>query len=310
MFVGDSFVEGVMVSADDTIPRLFESLADRPEERLQAMNFGIAGVGLYNEAQLIADAAPWFKPDWIILVLFANDFAGAPPMPSKSHVQPIPWSASSPRLLELVQMIRTQEMLPFRWSLRRIDDFQPVPHPNNPFSDPEYERRAANLVSPRFIEMMKNGSFNPFKPGISGLYERYLRTPIDIRGDLESVLGKTQSRLLVAYIPERRQISNYYKLFEEEFSADDFDLTRPEYQLYQKQLVEQCAELGIPFLDLSGVIAEEENRGHHLYWQYDDHLTAVGNRVIAEALYEFWSRLHPGAAAPGERRAARTARSR
>jgi lysophospholipase L1-like esterase len=92
----------------------------------------------------------------------------------------------------------------------------------------------------------------------------------------------------VAYLPERRQVSNYYQTFEKEFSPDDFDLTQPAYQAHQRQLAEQCASLGVPFLDLSESLAEEEARGNHAYWDYDDHLRAGGNRVVAGALFEAW----------------------
>lgn len=85
-----------------------------------------------------------------------------------------------------------------------------------------------------------------------------------------------------------------------EYSPDDFDLTP--YQVHQRQLAEQCAELQIPFLDLSPTIAREEARGRHLYWDYDDHPKAVGNSVVAQALFEAWSRLQGRGANPSAER--------
>lgn len=292
MFVGDSFVEGDKVAAADAIPRLFQSFADAEPGTVQAMNFGVGAADKDDYVRLIADAAPWFKPDWVILIFFANDFSGGETGDPARGIER--WPGSAPRLLEIIRMLQNREMLPFRWSFRKIRTNQPVPHPNNPFSDPEHEKGLRGFVSPRIIAAMKAGGFNPFRPGSSWWYEEMLGKPLDISADLIGIgrtLNESRTRLLVAYIPERRQISNYYKNFEREFSPDDFDLTQPAYQVHQRQLAEQCAALGIPFLDLSPALAEEEGRGNHLYWNYDDHLRARGNHVVAKALFAAWKGL-------------------
>lgn len=292
MFVGDSFVEGIMALDGDAIPAQFERLADRRRQRVQAMNFGIAGADLQEDVQVVADAVPWFKPDWVILVFFANDFENGPVQLAAKHFEK--WGEGLPRLLELARMVRGNELLPLRWPYRKVRVSAVVPDPANPFSDPAYEEEARRFVQPRWIDAMKRGDFNPFKAGCTQRMEPMLREPVDVRGELayiRGVLSANGGRLLVAYLPERRQISNYYRRFEAEFSPDDFDMTQPEYQGHQRQLAEQCREQGIPFVDLSAAVAAEEGRGNHLYWQYDDHLNAAGNGVVAGALLAAWDSL-------------------
>ena len=79
LFVGDSFVEGFMVADDETIPAVFARRARAAGQAVEVFNLGVGAAGLSDYMKIIQDAVPALKPDEIVLVFYANDFAGEPP---------------------------------------------------------------------------------------------------------------------------------------------------------------------------------------------------------------------------------------
>lgn len=291
-FVGDSFVEGDMASDDATIPKDFGEISAHGNIRVEAMNLGVSGSGFGEYLNLILDATPIFKPEWVFLVIYANDL----PVPSISsrELTISTYDLFAPRLFQIFKMIRNHEMLPFRWPLRTIRFDQPVPNPNNPWSNTAYEQENKQYVTTSILTAMKKGDFNPARIGGSLYLEEALRTPFDITGILQflqNFLREQHAQLCVFYIPERGQVTNFYRAYEKEYSIgfpEDIDLTQPEYQIHQRLLSEQCKRLGIRFLDLTPKIKAEETKGHHLYLHYDDHMTTKGYRLVAETMFDWW----------------------
>ncbi|MFV1994187.1 MAG: hypothetical protein ACC661_02025 [Verrucomicrobiales bacterium] len=295
LFVGDSFVQGDMAGEEETIPRCFEAASAREGVGVESMNFGVDGAAVRAFVNIVLDATPVFHPDWVFLVLFANDLPSVEP-----NVYEQPYMRHSrwvPRFVQLVAMIVNDEMIPSRWAWRTVRTDQPVPSPNNPWSDEVYEREMKAYVTPEILAAMKRGDFNPFRIGGSAYLEERLQRPSDLSivfTLLKRFTHRNGARLCVFYIPDRGQVTRFYQRYDREFSIgfpDDIDLTRPEYRIHQKSLTEQCESLGVPFLDLTPLIEAEEKSGHHLYWNYDDHLRAEGYQLVGNAMYEFYRSL-------------------
>src|SRR5690606_23294227 len=114
MFIGDSFVEGIMSDDHHTIPGEFSQLAKRAGESIEVMNLGVSGAGVADYFALIRDAVPVFKPHVLIVVFYANDFPTAPLSPAfwQSRWRPKfsnPWT---PRMVGVLERLFNGRRVP------------------------------------------------------------------------------------------------------------------------------------------------------------------------------------------------------
>ena len=74
-----------------TIPYAFETQANKMNVPLEAMNFGVAGANISHYYKLIKDAVPIFKPEYLFILFFANDFPISQTIPSlfENSFQPL-----------------------------------------------------------------------------------------------------------------------------------------------------------------------------------------------------------------------------
>jgi lysophospholipase L1-like esterase len=296
LFAGDSFVEGTMARDEETIPRRFEAQAARAGRRVEAMNFGVMGAELSHYFQLVDDAAPLFRPDAVILVLFANDLP--PPAFDVERAPARRFDPLLPRLVEVGRMLAAGEMPPLRLRLRAVSYHVPASDPRHLWHGREAEVLAR--ARPDLARAVIEGRFNPYRVGGSSHLAEALRTPIELERPLrflDRVAARSGGRLFVAYLPDRTQVSDGYAAFEAALGADGPDLHAPEFQRHASELARDCAAAGVPFLDLSPALREAEAGGRRLYWNYDDHMRAEGYALVARELFAWWS----SAAAPAAR---------
>jgi hypothetical protein len=144
-------------------------------------------------------------------------------------------------------------------------------------------------------EAMKKGEYNPFRVNYLVEEEQSLKK-IPKLGEtipyLKYISEKFNFEPVVVYIPSRNQVTNYYFPYEKELCLpsinDSIDLTKPEYQVHQQFLKDQCKEYGIKFIDLTETIKEKESAGNHLYWNYDEHMRAKGYKLVGEKIWANW----------------------
>ncbi len=295
VFVGDSFVEGIMASDDETMPMGFSRAAGRAGVDVDAINLGISGISLHEYVQLAPDASALLEPDAVFLVLFANDFLGFPPGHQARDFGP--WPRWKPRALELRSIMEAGEPLPARWNWREHAFHSPAPSPANFWSDKPDELRAQS--SPDIAQAILEGRFNPFRIGGARCLEEPLSQPINVEHALRDLAGKVRDSggtLHVVYMPDRSLVTGHYHRYEAEMSAPDadpYDFEQPRYQAQRRSLAQQCERAGIPYLDLTPTVTAEEDQGHHLYWDYDDHLRGEGYLLLGAEIFEWWSGLQP-----------------
>lgn len=293
MFVGDSFVEGYLSDAMNTIPRGFADAGAARGVMVEAMNLGVTGAGLLEYARIISDAAPLFSPDDVILVLYANDF------PSSMTAEEILTRSEFPRVnrllpravdvsLRLVQ----RERVALAWHRQPVPYFPAVPNPGNPWT-----RHAARyrFVEPAFAEAMKAGRINPFLVNEINWYYRMLVLPANVEPALDSIRGeldKIGTRLHVVYLPSRHQVTTYYREYAKAFCAADklYDLTGTDFQTHAAAVGQACEERQVPFLDLTEPLRKREAAGERMYLDYDGHFRAATYRLAGEWIYDWWER--------------------
>ena len=294
-FVGDSFVEGLSADVESAIPAVFRRVAGERGRSVETLNLGIAGAGLEVYARLVRDAVPLFRPDSVVLVLYANDLVpirfdpgwlDAPLDPERRS----PWQ---PRILPVLRQLRSGGRVPRRWIAPPFSYIAAVPDPRNPWSQERSARRLAAFVTPSIAEAMRRGRFNPALASWFPWAPNALGRTVDLTPHVSALAAWTKrfgSELLVVYLPLKNQASDRYLAFQADYSPPGSvrSLLGEEFQRHAALLAATCRGLGVPFLDLTPVLRKGESAGPSLYWSYDDHLRPRGYRVAGERIFSWW----------------------
>jgi lysophospholipase L1-like esterase len=303
LFVGDSFTEGFLVKDDAVISERFKSAAAKQNRSVEVMNLGVIGSDMADYFHLLTDAIPMLEPDVLFLFMYPNDFTQYAEAQAfvtdfttqhKKPLTPIRYSILKPRIIELSQMLWQKEMLPFRWPIKKVDFYHPISSPANPWNG--HEAELDKMVTPPIAAAIKNAAFNPFIVGGPAYIKRILSIPYDMRmlfSFVQKHVHPFNTQLYVVYIPDRSQLTDYYRQFEAAYAPKTFDLTGDAYQTLRYGLGNDCRELNIPFIDLYDLLKNEEGKGNHLYFQFDEHLSAEAHRLIGEAVFDAWERRNP-----------------
>ena len=287
LFIGDSFVEGVMAEQEETIPLAFEKASNNTFETL---NGGLLGCGLNAYLQLAADAIPLFKPDIAFLCIYANDLGKNVPKVPEFYLEPKYYNTLKPRLLEIISQINTYGSLKSRWSNFSEPYLPAVSNERNPWTN--LEDSLKTHVTPKIAAQMKKALLNPFLTNAIVKEEMYLKEPPNIGETLhffKYICKENNTKPVVVYIPSRNQVSDYYLPFERQYALsfpDTISLNTSKYQVHQQFLKSQSKSLNIEFIDLTETIRQEETKGNHLYWNYDQHMKAKGYALLGKTIWE------------------------
>lgn len=287
MFVGDSFMEGVMAQQDETIPAQFQMLAD---EKVEVMNFGMLGTGIINYLQLIADVTPVFKPDVVVLAIYANDFSVSDPGFPSSTLEPQLSNPWTPRMVQLIKEWTRGYPVPPHWNgskpiLPKIGEKR-FPWPN--------KEMMLNSAKPKIVDAIVSGKMNPFRIDQLKRENRNLTTTVNLNSSLGFLNYCSQQQgfePLVVFVPSRNQVTDRYLHYDLECClscSSEVSFTGPTFHQGTAVLKNECDQLEIPFLDMTKQIRQKEISGTSLYWNYDEHMRASGYRLIAEQIYQTW----------------------
>lgn len=294
-FVGDSFVEGLGAGDDDTIPRVFGRRAAESGRPVEAMSFGVAGIGLREYLTLVRDLVPAFHPDHLVLVIYMNDLYDVPqdPLPlllnNRVPQRLSPWRS---RLLYLSSRAWHHLPLPHVW--------RSAPGPARPLPVDAFFRASPGLaetidrvVAPDVAASMKAGWFNPAVANLAARSERVLPEPVEVDAVLRILhefLSDRSVQLWLVYLPSLNQVSDAYLPAQLRFSApiEAPTLTADRFQQQARDLAAAANRLRIPFLDLTPALRDFEGRGRRLYWDYDGHMRRDGYEAVAGAVLSWW----------------------
>lgn len=290
MFVGDSLVEGFSAPDHETIPSGFSRAAAEGNKAVEAMNFGIGGTGIDNYLALMRDAVPLFRPQRIVVVIYANDLPHVSSLPNlEPPLTPVYAPKWTPRNVRVVQRALRHEVVPRRWHGPPTLFVPVVPDTLNPWSQAPAEFLQ---VDPILADDMRKGEFNPFVVNLLNQAENNLRQPIDLSAILpqfQLIAQRVSAELRIVYLPFSTQVSDYYVAFQQKYAEQKGvrSLLAPEYQIHAEALAKDCEKLRIPFLDLTPLLRKAENGGPHLYWNFDEHMRGAGYLRVG-ATIEQW----------------------
>ncbi|MCB9232341.1 MAG: SGNH/GDSL hydrolase family protein [Bacteroidia bacterium] len=291
LFVGDSFVEGIMAPQDQTIPAGF--VKEKGEE---AMNAGMVGVGLSSYLQAVADLVPLYQPDVLFLCIYANDLGRNQPIIPQYSLDPVYFSWYKPRLLELIRQIQTHGPVHFRWGVPRKSYLPGPTDPANPWVT--HGAEMAGQVMPEMEAAMRQGTFNPHRTNCLFKEEMHLKSPPNLGQTLpfvQEICKRHGTTPVIVYLPSRNQVTRHYLVWEREFCLTgcdgSMDLTAPAYQAPQRAIAAQCQALQMPFIDLSPFVQLQEANGNHLYWKHDEHMRGKGYLLVGQEIRRQWEGL-------------------
>lgn len=295
MIAGDSFVEGFMSSDDKTISKGFESAAKEENVSVEAMNFGVGASNTAEYFSLIKDAVPLFKPDYTILVFYANDFPFSDTGTDWFHNDFVPEYSHKffPRLYYVFEKLLNGESVARTWKREPFMFLTSAEKRSNPLNNKNYEMYVRKFVSPHILDAMRKGRFNPHVINEYSLYKKRLtlrynnsEQPSYMKKFIEDSGGK----LIIVYIPCRSQVSDSYLQYQREFNQEKQlqTLTSEEYQVHAQILRDICSNLNIPFLDTTALIKKYEDNGTRMYWNYDEHMKGDTYSLIGAEIYSFW----------------------
>lgn len=293
VFIGDSFVEGVMAAQGQTIPVGFDQASG---EAYEVWNAGLVGKGLNAYLQLTADMVPLFKPDVVFLCIYANDLGEKAPYIPPYYLEPTFFNFFTPRLIDFFREKKRRGSLRFRWHTQCIPYFSSVPDPGNPWSTKE--GTLAPQVRPSLAKAMREGTFNPFLVNKLAKEEKHLKASPKLGDALpffSDFCRRFHASPVIVYLPSRNQLTNYYLPFEQQYCLnqcpDSIELTAPAYHLHRQVIAAQCKQLNVPFIDLTPTLKKIETQGERLYWNFDQHMKRKGYMLAGKTIWEKWKQL-------------------
>jgi hypothetical protein len=292
LFIGDSFVEGVLTPPEKTISRIFEKEAADNGHILETINLGINGIGPIQYARLIRDATPLFKPDKIVVAFFGNDF----PVEDleedifANSFTPEFSNPFAPRTIQIALNYAKHRTVAFRWTAPPFGYTPPLNGPYHPIAlDPLYQMTAfdGDLLTQANLGKCNAWVFNDLSDTALRL-QKPSNADKTIQG-ISRFLKDRKIELFAVYIPSKYQVNDTYtsKALTNNDRQDIQSFLGDSYQRHAGELRIICDDLSIPFLDLTPELRRLEAEGISNYWDFDLHMRPEGYTRVGKSIYAF-----------------------
>lgn len=281
LFLGDSFTQGIGVGLEETMAKkLEEILNDRPDGQFETINGGIAASAPAHQLAFLTSVGISFNPDLAIINLNSADFL--------EEVNTARYSLQYedgrmvfntgkkhylPKFLE--QYLKNNSFFYQQLFKNRQKFWKLLGHPD--YVDSGVDAKPGDPAHDLFAITREIGDrefeelFGPVTARIS---------------QINYFLKDRNIPLLMVFIPHGHQVSPSQWIS----GRMVYQLTENEYPTrLNLRLAEFAKSKDIDFLDLSEKFKDDlaRNPDHKIFYDYDGHLTALGNRLAAEAIYEY-----------------------
>lgn len=268
LVLGDSFIYGTGVAAEDSIPVLLESsLSARVGRPVEVYNLGIPGTDTYDylrRARRFSD----YRPDLVLYALYVDN-----------DIEPSPPPARIPHFLKHLELVELAKRVRDRVTGSACQEPQGV----EPGSiDPAYVKLACQgRINAHLFQRAAVGDNHAY---YEALTERFRSLPYTKRNilDVRHVFDGAAFGLVI--LPSKYQVSAGY-FAELRKLGFVFSRDEPVSDALQQAICEWAEQESLPALDiLPGLVADP---GTSHYYAIDDHLNAAGNQRTA-ALISDW----------------------
>ena len=260
LFLGDSFIFGQGVTAEQSIPAMVQRDLAAANSSAVVFNAGVPGYGTRQEELWLREYGPQVKPNLVVLGVFLGNDLVDNITSSRSRftdgrftAPPASWHTPITRWLFDHSHV-------YRLARRAVDEANGKRHGATArdaltFPAPAVARQEADSTSASI-------------------------------GDLQRDAEQLDAQLLAVLIPDEMQLGA---------AVGSDSLSYP--NLAFARIL--CAH-GIPFIDLTGPFRDAESRGDHLYLRQDRHWNAKGHdlaaRLVSRAVLDLSA--NPAASAP------------
>ncbi len=276
MVLGDSFVSNIAVD-DDAV---FTEVMEAEMENTTVMNFGVNGFGQVQELLLLEKWAPQIQADLILqMVYLRNDF--------KDNVKADNWLYPKPTAQTDCD-----------------NEITIVPAPKDAIAKATKKQHNKGLLERAHlyhfvrrrienIRAMKDGKNTKFKPPEMDICALYLAEEVQIQYEvLQELLVNTQEKaeamgtpIVFVLAPSIGQVQD---VSWETITAYDSQIEL-ERSLPNTRLMHFAKENDLQMLDLLPILRKTNTEETLLYNQFEQHWTAQGNAIVAQAILEFLS---------------------
>ncbi len=254
LVTGDAFTSAEGVDTELAWPRLLERTLGANAE---VLNFAITGYGPNQEAAVIREFAPRFRPDVVVVEMFVNDFDDA--LTSEADFrESIGFARPSPATWSGILA------LPALRDLVKVELLQPL------------YARLTGTPTKRGYSLGNFAALERDRPGLEGgrpITAERLR-------EIAAVVHGIGARLVVLMVPAPGQVCDPHDLAYWPRGTDLSDARRFDTERPQRWAAELAAAVGAEYHDLRDVL----RGGSCPYQPGNMHWTAAGHRRVADAV--------------------------
>lgn len=265
--VGDSYIEAVKVSSEETLTGQLAALSEGP-----VANLGQSGYGPQQELAVLRRFALPLNPDVIVWAFYeGNDLHDIGNYERRKSLL-----SSGVLRTEFTPRDRSFSQNALLALYRLIDSCEPAPEAELLYG--VFDTADNRRVRMYFVDLLEK------------LVEPRISEPLEELGEIlaqaNALATQRGARLLLLYLPIKQRV--YGDLVESPTysrlrSPSDSELPA----LLEALVRERSPE--IAFLDLTAVLRSEAAKGRLLYFTDDTHLTPEGHRLAAETIWKFLS---------------------
>ncbi len=260
MTVGGGFTSAEGVDTEFAWPRVLERIMNRNDTggKVEVLNFAVTGFGPSQYATVVAEYAPIYRPDVIVVALIPNDFRKVM-TPVATQAQGIGFDLPNPNGVvsiltcrHLMQAMRNHSRIFFNESIRR--------------------RSSPQGMSFGQIWAFEKGQDIFFDESQTALEERLVT--------IQSAADQLGSRLVLLSVPASIQVCSpeqlrYFPKYVDLSDSSRFDLDQP-----QREIAESATRLDIEHHDLRTAFNRTPDQCS--YHPNNLHWTVEGHRTVSE----------------------------
>jgi len=319
--VGDSFTEGVGVNNGERFTDLLEQESRQSDTPMLFINGGLAGTGPLEHGRMYLHVGRKYQPDALLITIYANDvtntFAhlkkewlyGDMSMDEDSADDKPLLEQYFPHLLTLLFMSAEKTSLPA--ASTSINFAKTLENEARKREIPQARINAMIAALPaELVTDVNQGAYNGSILGNAITNPRYWSDSLDIDTAIaekkwhgvKSLLTETIHQassdglqVAVLYIPSRYQYVPESHINSNPQVKAGMQIRRhwlTETSELQKRLASFVEEMHLPFLDLTPMLREANQRGLNLTYTADGHWNSLGHRLAANAISEWLTSRH------------------
>jgi len=310
LVLGDSYTEGLGVEAADRFTNHLEHGFQEAGQEISFINGGLSGAAPNDYARLLKYVGLDYKPDGVLVCLFANEVGNTSENSARNSIDPPPPSRSGfkryasrwwPRTYTLLGTAKTRWQ--YRRRMRTYDFVTAVSSRARRQGIPEERMDAWSESLPsNIVAAINDGRFGFGVLSYGLLYPEFWTDSLDLDSErseakwknmidsLESIVSMVEREgieLAVAFLPVHFQYDPATHR-PDHLAIRSGTLVRKEWLTADSEieirLKHWAALRDIPFLSLTEAFREAISRESALDYAWDGHWTPAGHRVAARAL--------------------------